>query len=361
MKRRVFAMLICAVMLLSACGQTTQPGGTSNPGSGGSTPGGTSSPGGTSTPNVTIDPVDINFGAGAMGGNYYIIAGAMKTVAEKYCPSIKGFSVLAGSSTQFMAECQEGTIDMYMNTIDSLYFGYAGTGQQGFPEGVEFDKSNMLTVMYNNLFLFMALADTPVDNLGDVTGTVAVASPTLVGITEDLMRACGVEDPKVTSINDFNQQAQALKDGTCQVIMQAGPVPNTSTVELATTTAIKAVPITKEQAQKAIAEGPDTGLCQYTVLPAGSYDFLTEDYETIMRASLVTCNVDLPDQVVYEFTKAIFEHGDELQAVYAPMDEMTLEAIQAAADDGVIQVPIHPGARRYYEEQGIIFPDSIPR
>ena len=354
MKRRSFAMLLCAVMLLSACGQTTQPGGTS-------TPAGTSAPGDTSTPDTAIDPIDINFGAGAMGGNYYIIAGAMKTVAEKYCPSIKGFSVLAGASSQFMAETQEGSIDMYMNTIDALYYGYAGTGQQGFPEGVQFDKSNLMTIMYNHLMVYMSLANSPVESISDITGTVGVPSPTMVGFTEDLLRACGIENPNVQAINDYNQLGQGLKDGTFQVILHGGPIPHSSTVELAASTDIKLTTMTMEQIQKTIAEGPDSGMCQPFMVAGDSYDFMTGDYQTFGRAATISCREDLPEQVVYEFTKAIFEHPEDIVAVYAPMAEMTLEAIQAAADDGVIRVPIHPGARRYYEEQGIVFPDSVPR
>lgn len=350
--KRIFAFMLTIVMVLSlaACGSSPAPAEKPN----GSTPTGqTSQQPQPAEPKV--DPVDINFGAGAMGGNYYIIAGAMKTVAESHCDAIKSMSVLAGSSSQFMAECQEGEVDMFMNTLDALYYGYAGTGQQGFPKDVCYDKSNFVTIMYNHLMLYVALESSPINNLSDITGKVAVPSPTMVGFTEDLLRACGVENPQVDAINDYNQMGQALKDGTYQVVMHGGPIPHSATVELAASSEIKAVSMTEEQCKKCIAEGPDSGMCQVFTIPAGSYDFLTEDYVTIGRAATITCSEDLNEEAVYQFTKAIYENKDEIIAVYAPMSEMTLDVIQDAANAGVIKVPIHPGAKRYYEEQGIKF------
>ena len=352
MKKRLSTILVAAMMLLSACAPQSQQSGDSTQ---------SQSSGSQGASSTAADAVDINFGAGAMGGNYYVIAGAMKVLAEDYCPAINSFTCQTGASNQFMAECQEGTIDMYMNTIDALYYGYAGTGQQGFPEGVKFDKSNFVTIMYNHTFLFLTLASNPINNLSEITGTVAVASATMQGLISDQLKACGVENPDVAVINDYNQLNQGLKDGTYEVIVHTGPGPQSFTMDLMSSTEIKVVSMTEEEVQKALSEGPDAALCQAFIIDPSPYDFMTEDYYTLGRGATISCSADLSEEAVYEFVKAIFEHRSDLETVYAPMNEMTIEAIQKAADDGVIKVPIHPGARRYYEEQGVVFPDSIPQ
>jgi TRAP-type uncharacterized transport system substrate-binding protein len=45
----------------------------------------------------------------------------------------------------------------------------------------------------------------------------------------------------------------------------------------------------------------------------------------------------------------------------AAFREMTIETMQKALDSGVVKVPVHPGARRYFEEKGVKFPASVPK
>jgi TRAP-type uncharacterized transport system substrate-binding protein len=113
-----------------------------------------------------------------------------------------------------------------MNTIDALYFAYAGTGQQGFPKDTKMDKVNLLGIMYNHLFTYEALKSSPINTLADIgTGKVAVPSPTMAGPTTDLLRASGIENPNVVVVNDYNQMNQGLRDGTFVTIMHGGAAP----------------------------------------------------------------------------------------------------------------------------------------
>ncbi len=56
----------------------------------------------------------------------------------------------------------------------------------------------------------------------------------------------------------------------------------------------------------------------------------------------------LDAELVYQLTKQLFEHKADLVAVSSKMSEMTPEAIKS------IQIPIHPGAEKYYREIGIM-------
>lgn len=61
----------------------------------------------------------------------------------------------------------------------------------------------------------------------------------------------------------------------------------------------------------------------------------------------------LEDDFVYEMVKTTFDNIELGAQIYEPFG--TLEP-QMAADTGL---PVHPGAYRYYEEQGVSFPDEL--
>jgi hypothetical protein len=67
---------------------------------------------------------------------------------------------------------------------------------------------------------------------------------------------------------------------------------------------------------------------------------------------MLICDSQLPDDVVYKFTKTFWENIEELYKVHAKAKEITL----ATALDGV-SVPVHPGAAKYYQEVGMNVPD----
>jgi len=347
--KKFLSLLLSAAMLVSlvACGGDPAPAGSSSPAA--------------SQGTEAVKPVDINFGAGAMGGTYYILASTMKTLAEENCPSIKSFTVQTGSSNQFANECsKEGIVDIFMNTLDALNYAYQGIGKQGFTEGDPLDNLNLVTLMYGMPLMLVTLeSNSGIQSAADITGVVGCGSATLSGPTTDLLKAAGVKEPNVAVINDYNQLNQGLIDGTYQAVIHTGPAPQAYTLNLIASADVKIVPLAAGTAQRAVESDGDATYCQIVTVPKGAYEFVTEDYETIARTSSITCNEEVSEQVIYEFVKAIYENRDDIEAV-AAFSEMNKEGMQAVANSGLVNMPIHPGARKYYEEIGITFPDSVP-
>ena len=59
---------------------------------------------------------------------------------------------------------------------------------------------------------------------------------------------------------------------------------------------------------------------------------------------------DVSDDAVYAATKALYDNFEEW-CTYA--DSITSFALPGAIDPSKLGYPVHPGAVRYYEEQGI--------
>jgi hypothetical protein len=85
-----------------------------------------------------------------------------------------------------------------------------------------------------------------------------------------------------------------------------------------------------------------------TVIPADTYQGVSEDATTVsVRATLIVAT-DISEDAVYELTKAMFENKDELAAGHDKFSLLNLEDAVKGID-----VPFHPGAAKYYAEQGI--------
>ena len=74
-------------------------------------------------------------------------------------------------------------------------------------------------------------------------------------------------------------------------------------------------------------------------LKAGTYDWQTEDIMTVNGPVMLVTNANVPDDLVYNMAKALFEAHGTLVDVHQVMNEFTPE--NAAANPAV---PIHPGA-----------------
>jgi TRAP transporter TAXI family solute receptor len=84
------------------------------------------------------------------------------------------------------------------------------------------------------------------------------------------------------------------------------------------------------------------------VIPADTYKGVSEDATTVsVRATLIASN-DVSEDAVYELLKAMFDNQKDLIAGHAKFEFLNLEdAVKG------ISVPFHPGAKKYFEEQGI--------
>jgi len=89
-------------------------------------------------------------------------------------------------------------------------------------------------------------------------------------------------------------------------------------------------------------------------IAAGTYRALDKDYSTIGVYTFTIGRADLPDDLVYQLVKAVFENQPRLvKAVSAASDTLP----QNVAKDTFL--PFHPGAVRYYREMGISIPNAL--
>src|SRR5699024_10364335 len=75
---------------------------------------------------------------------------------------------------------------------------------------------------------------------------------------------------------------------------------------------------------------------------------------TVAAFAILMANTDTIDEELgYELAKSMIEHADE--NTHTQAEQMTLENALKGAEG----LPIHPGAKRYYEEQGLTVDNRV--
>ena len=87
-----------------------------------------------------------------------------------------------------------------------------------------------------------------------------------------------------------------------------------------------------------------------STIPAGTYT--GQDYDTLTFGvkCLVIVSADLDESLVYDMCKTMNENSADLAAGNAILSEMTDPSFLCTN----MPIPLHPGAEKYYAEQGLI-------
>ena len=90
-----------------------------------------------------------------------------------------------------------------------------------------------------------------------------------------------------------------------------------------------------------------TGYRRFTIAK-NSYPFLEQDVQTLAAHAMLMANTDtVSDELAYQLAKVMYEQGASL-----PHDQAHFLTLKHALD-GAEGLRIHPGAKRFYEEQGL--------
>jgi TRAP transporter TAXI family solute receptor len=84
------------------------------------------------------------------------------------------------------------------------------------------------------------------------------------------------------------------------------------------------------------------------IIPAGTYPGQTETVRTFGMANMLVAKAETDEDTIYRITRAIFENLDYL----ARVDRALADLHPAHALAG-LSLPLHPGALRFYQEQGV--------
>jgi hypothetical protein len=98
-----------------------------------------------------------------------------------------------------------------------------------------------------------------------------------------------------------------------------------------------------------IQKAADVFSFKAVMVPKGTYPFMDKDYPTIQQWVSLLAGAHVPDEVVYKYVKAIAEGEEKVRKIGGSV--RNFKAAEMATNPA--NLPMHPGALRYYKEKGL--------
>lgn len=302
---------------------------------------------------ATASTQALSIATGGTGGVYYPIGGGFAELIGRHLDGYTAVAEVTRASVENMALIHRGDATLALVLADTAYQAYHGEGQ--FEGRRQVKNTRALASIYPNVIQVLTPADSDIKSLSDLKGKrVSVGAPgsgTEVN-SRALLESNGItqKDFRAQRLN-FNETADALRDGDIDAgIWSVGP-PTSSIMSLAASRSIRLISLSEDEAKAAISAEPV--FAQFT-LPANTYEGVSEPTQTLGVPNVLIANADLDEELAYQLTKLLFEKKADLVAVHASAENLTVEFTMDATP-----VPLHPGAIRYYEEIGVEVPDRL--
>jgi len=144
-----------------------------------------------------------------------------------------------------------------------------------------------------------------------------------------------------------SESADAVKDGQIDAYFWSGGLPTAAVTDLAASPNLdfRLLPNGEFADDLRDAYGSFYGTA---TVPAGTYPGQDEEVEVIVVPNVLVVNAAMDEQLAHDIVAAMFDNQDALTAAHPAAGELTLEGAVLNSP-----LPLHPGAARYYEEQGV--------
>ena len=297
------------------------------------------------------------------GGTYYPVGVALSTLVKvKLEPGEKiGMSAISsagsGENVRLLRENEA-----QFAILQGLFGSYAATGTGPVAEAGPQEQMRSVTMLWQNVEQFIvskdAAGDGTVSALVDLKGqgmALGAQNSGTIGSNRTLLAGLGVniEEDYELVFGGYGPSVEALQNGQVKGVGIPAGVPTGAISQLMAAAGDSVTPLQVTDEQMMAMDG-GRNLWTRFVIPAGTYPGQDSDWNTIAQPNFLATNADVSEENVYMITKTIFENLPFLQAIHPATKAMALENAIAG-----LPVPLHPGAAKYYQEQGIEVPERL--
>jgi len=225
-------------------------------------------------------------------------------------------------------------------------------GNSAVAPGLVHDKIRAIFPMYKTAFHMIALESSGIESFDDIPeGAVVGVGP--AGGTPGtywprFFEALG-KDIEVRNGGAADLAGQ-LQDGLIDVFAFAAGLPIPAFAQVEAQTGVNFFAFTEEQA----AELAETQPVLPFTIPADTYSSMGEDQNSVSMWNFAIASADLPDDFVYEVVATVMGQHDRMMEIH----QASAETLPENWDKNTF-LPWHPGAARWFRENGYDIPDEL--
>lgn len=288
----------------------------------------------------------MTMGTGSPTGTYYAYGG----IFGQYITNEAGVTVNAvstGGSKDNIQGIDSG--DYQLGTVQSDVMHYAWNGTRSFEEDGKIDSFRTVAGLYAEAVQLVTV-NPDIKSVSDLKGKkVSIGAPGS-GVyfnAVDVLAAAGLTEKDIKpQYQNFDESADALKDGKIDAAFIVAGAPTPAITELSMTNAnTRIVAIDGDIAEKLMKD--NTFYSVYKI-PAETYKNQTEEVTTVTVKATLIVSADASEDDVYNLTAAIFDNIEDITKEHAKGAELSLQN----ATEG-LTVPFHAGAAKYFAQKDI--------
>lgn len=278
---------------------------------------------------------------------YFVAVGQ---IINQHVDGVRTSVVETGATVDNLRRILRNQVDMGLVTTNVGYHAYAGEG--------EFESrpvDNRLLWVYSqapqNVVMREDSGVTSMAELdgarlnpgitGSATEATTIAVMETLGLTPEYVR--GSTTDVVAGVKD-NRMAGYVKSGVGEKL-------DGSSMDIATFTPIQVLSLSDEQAETLNEQMPDISVVN---IPEGAADGMPA-YTTWSFGLAMHASPELDEETAYQIVKAVMENPEPQVSALANLADVDIAELTLSSGT----VPFHPGAARYFEEQGYDIPDRL--
>ncbi|GHD39851.1 hypothetical protein SAMN05216429_10695 [Marinobacter persicus] len=293
-------------------------------------------------------PGNFTVGTASQGGTYFAYgSGWANFMAENL--DISGGAEITGGPMQNMALVHTGDLKFGLTTM-----GPARESREGnspLAPGMKMDNVCAMFPMYQTPFSITALSSSGIESISDIPDGATIGFGP-AGSTSDtyfprMMETLGVDfERRNGSWSDLGGQ---LQDGLIDVVAFAAGIPIPAVSQLEVQTDVNIIGMNDEEAEKVINNFPVSEF----IIPASTYQSLEEPSRVVSMWNFAMANCDVSESLVYEMVKLTMENNDKMVSIH----KAATTSVPENYDKNTV-LPWHPGAARWFNENGYEIPED---
>jgi TRAP transporter TAXI family solute receptor len=291
----------------------------------------------------------ISMGTGGVTGVYYPVGGSICRLVNQTRREhgIRCAVESTGGSVFNINAMMAGDLEFGVVQSDVQFNAYNGEGDW---DGQPYEDLRSVFSLHAEPLTLVARADSGIETLDDLAGKrVNIGNPGSGqrALFERLMAEKGWDMSTFALASELAsaEQSQALCDNNIDAFAFTVGHPAGTIQEATTSCETRIIPATGDAVDALVEANP-----YYTkaVIPGGMYAGTDADVDTFGVGATVVTKAEVPDDVVYTFVKSVFDDFETFKGLHPALANLDPETMVTSGNSA----PLHPGAERYYQEQG---------
>ena len=290
-----------------------------------------------------VRPEFVSIGTASPAGAYYPLGAAMADIWNRNIPGTRFSSQETGGSVANLNLIAGGELEMGMAN-ENVAFN-AAEGNNPFSEPIDFSGGWILN---SSNAVIVALEDSGITSVSELRRKkVALGAP---GSSANVFGELILASERIQAGDyeavymGWQESADALNDGFIDAALMVGGQPFPAITSLSARTKVQVLTFDTELFRALRTYPYASG-----VIPAKMYN-MRRDGDSVQIRSAVYLSNSLPDDLVYDMVKAVFDNIPILTGAHPSASGTQLFSRSAAEE---IELTVHPGVLRYAREVGV--------